>query len=273
MERQRSIQTLPTRSRFAGLPHRPSPLPSTPVQGDAGTGSISSRRLRQSTSAALNPGVYTRRESAEAWREKSGRETSPAPESCWKWRRPCLTRSSKTRPNPNKRRPPRCLCSINSDPAPWPGSALEFCPSASPFRHSGRLSSWSPNSQQKINLRRRDHLSTRQKGRWQMKKLLAILLTLVAGSARVRTGRRCSSSPVPSSGNVTLPLDEYNHLLELASKTGAKNRRAARPLLDQARRPEIPRHQRLSARHSPVAREILHKGATKVPLYSWHGHS
>jgi len=57
------------------------------------------------------------------------------------------------------------------------------------------------------------------KGRWQVKKSLAILLAWMLVSSRLCSGgRRCCSTSRPSSGNVTLPLDEYNRLLELASK-------------------------------------------------------
>src|SRR5260370_11729644 len=72
--------------------------------------------------------------------------------------------------------------------------------------------------------------------------------------------------PVPASGNVTLPLDEYNRLLELASKP--------------ARKPDVPpvpftmKRADLKFRVAnesvqgtvQLQGEILHKGATKIPL-------
>src|SRR6266404_3159422 len=72
--------------------------------------------------------------------------------------------------------------------------------------------------------------------------------------------------PVPASGNVTLPLDEYNRLLELASKPARK--------LDT---PPVPYTMKRADLKFRVANEsvqgtvqlqgeILHKGATKVPL-------
>src|SRR5882762_1936906 len=72
--------------------------------------------------------------------------------------------------------------------------------------------------------------------------------------------------PVPASGNVTLPLDEYNRLLELASKPARK--------LDA---PPVPYTMKRADLKFRVANEsvqgtvqlqgeILHKGATKIPL-------
>src|SRR5438445_10278441 len=74
--------------------------------------------------------------------------------------------------------------------------------------------------------------------------------------------------PVPASGNVTLPLDEYNRLLELASKQPKK--------LDT---PPVPYTLKRADLKFTVANEsvqgtlhlqgeILHKGATKIPLTS-----
>jgi hypothetical protein len=72
--------------------------------------------------------------------------------------------------------------------------------------------------------------------------------------------------PVPASGNVTLPLDEYNRLVELASKPVRK--------LDT---PPVPYTMKRADLKFRVANEsvqgtvqlqgeILHKGATKIPL-------
>src|SRR6266478_9989655 len=72
--------------------------------------------------------------------------------------------------------------------------------------------------------------------------------------------------PVPATGNVTLPLDEYNRLLELASKPARK--------LDS---PPVPYTLKRADVKFRVANEsvqgtvqlqgeILHKGATKIPL-------
>jgi hypothetical protein len=72
--------------------------------------------------------------------------------------------------------------------------------------------------------------------------------------------------PVPAAGNVTLPLDEYNRLIELASKPARK--------LDS---PPVPYTMNRADLKFRVANEsvqgtvqlqgeILHKGATKIPL-------
>jgi hypothetical protein len=100
-----------------------------------------------------------------------------------------------------------------------------------------------------------------------MKKLFAILLTwmLVLPGFAVAADD-VAPPPVPSSGNVTLPLDEYNRLLELASKP--------------VKRPELPpvpysmKHAELKFRVAEqsvtgtvqLQGEILHKGATKIAL-------
>ena len=100
-----------------------------------------------------------------------------------------------------------------------------------------------------------------------MKKSLAILLAWML----VLPGFAAAADdvvlpPVPASGNVTLPLDEYNRLLELASKPVRK--------LDT---PPVPYTMKRADLKLTVANEsvqgtvhlqgeILHKGATKIPL-------
>ena len=72
--------------------------------------------------------------------------------------------------------------------------------------------------------------------------------------------------PVPAPGNVTLPLDEYNRLVELASKPARK--------LDTPPVPYTMKRADLKLRVTnesvqgtiQLQGEILHKGATKVPL-------
>ena len=100
-----------------------------------------------------------------------------------------------------------------------------------------------------------------------MKKTLSILLTwilVLPGFAAAADD--VALPPVPASGNVTLPLDEYNRLLELASKPVRK--------LDS---PPVPYTMKRADLKFTVANEsvqgtvhfegeILHKGATKIPL-------
>jgi hypothetical protein len=100
-----------------------------------------------------------------------------------------------------------------------------------------------------------------------VKKILAILLAwmlVLPGFAAAADD--VALPPVPSSGNVTLPLDEYSRLLELASKPVRK--------LDT---PPVPYTMKRADLKFTVANEsvqgtvhlqgeILHKGATKIPL-------
>jgi hypothetical protein len=99
-----------------------------------------------------------------------------------------------------------------------------------------------------------------------MKKLLAILLTwmlLLPGFAKADGS---VLPPVPASGNVTLPLDEYNHLLELASKPVRKT--DAPPVPYSMKRADLKFRVADESVQGTVQLqgEILHKGATKVPL-------
>ncbi len=99
-----------------------------------------------------------------------------------------------------------------------------------------------------------------------MKKLLSIVLVWMMVLPGFASAAETPLPPVPATGNVTLPLDEYNHLLELASK----------PI----RKPDAPpvaytmKHADLKFRVTDesvqgtiqLQGEVLHKGATKVPL-------
>ena len=100
-----------------------------------------------------------------------------------------------------------------------------------------------------------------------MKKIFAIVLAWVL----VLPGFAAAADdvalpPVPASGNVTLPLDEYNRLVELANKPARK--------LDTPPVPYIMKRADLKLRVAnesvqgtvQLQGEILHKGATKIPL-------
>ncbi len=100
-----------------------------------------------------------------------------------------------------------------------------------------------------------------------MKKIFAIVLAWVL----VLPGFAAAADdvalpPVPASGNVTLPLDEYNRLVELANKPARK--------LDTPPVPYIMKRADLKFRVAnesvqgtvQLQGEILHKGATKIPL-------
>ena len=99
-----------------------------------------------------------------------------------------------------------------------------------------------------------------------MKKILAIFLASMLFLPGFAAADEVALPPVPTTGNVTLPLDEYNRLLELASKPARK--------LDA---PPVPYTMKRADLKFRVANEsvqgtvqlqgeILHKGATKIPL-------
>ena len=101
-----------------------------------------------------------------------------------------------------------------------------------------------------------------------MKKFFSILLTWMLVLPGFAAADEIASPPVPATGNVTLPLDEYNRLLELAGKPVRK--------LDT---PPVPYTMMRADLKFRVANEsvqgavqlqgeILHKGATKIPLTS-----
>ena len=100
-----------------------------------------------------------------------------------------------------------------------------------------------------------------------MKKIFAIFLAwmlLLPGFAVAADD--AALPPVPSSGNVTLPLDEYNRLLELASKPARKP--DTPPVPYTIKRADLKFHVTNESVQGTVQLqgEILHKGATKVPL-------
>jgi len=72
--------------------------------------------------------------------------------------------------------------------------------------------------------------------------------------------------PVPAAGNVTLPLDEYNRLVELASKPTGKP--DAPPVPFTIKRADLKFRATSESVQGTVQLqgEILHKGATKIPL-------
>ena len=72
--------------------------------------------------------------------------------------------------------------------------------------------------------------------------------------------------PVPASGNVTLPLDEYNRLVELASRPARKP--DTPPVPYSMKRADLKFRVANESVQGTVQLqgEILHKGATKIPL-------
>jgi len=101
-----------------------------------------------------------------------------------------------------------------------------------------------------------------------MKKVLSALLAgmLLSPQFVLASEKSGPVPPVPSSGNVTLPLDEYNRLLELANKPSRKIETP--PVPYTMKRADLKFHVASESVHGIIQLqgEILHKGATKVPL-------
>jgi hypothetical protein len=99
-----------------------------------------------------------------------------------------------------------------------------------------------------------------------MKRILSVLLAGMMVSPEFLLAEEKALPPVPSSGNVTLPLDEYNRLLELANKPARKT--DTPPVPYTMKRADLKFHVANESVQGTVQLqgEILHKGATKVPL-------
>src|SRR5215831_11804912 len=101
-----------------------------------------------------------------------------------------------------------------------------------------------------------------------MKTVLCSLLTwlLIAPEFLLADERAIPLPPVPASGNVTLPLDEYNRLLELANKPTRKTETP--PVPYTMKRADLKFRVTTESVQGTVQLqgEILHKGVTKVPL-------
>jgi Carboxypeptidase regulatory-like domain len=99
--------------------------------------------------------------------------------------------------------------------------------------------------------------------------VFVLILTLAAGTLAERaTAEQKGSLPLPDSGNVTLPLDEYNRLVELASKPTKKPERP--PVNYSIKRADL----KLRVENESVLGsvqlegEVFKKGVAKVPLTS-----
>ncbi|HKW36065.1 MAG TPA: carboxypeptidase-like regulatory domain-containing protein [Candidatus Acidoferrum sp.] len=101
-----------------------------------------------------------------------------------------------------------------------------------------------------------------------MKKILSTLLAglLLSPQCVLANEKSGSVPPVPSSGNVTLPLDDYNRLLELANKPSRKIETP--PVPYTLKRADLKFHVASESVQGTVQLqgEILRKGLTKVPL-------
>jgi len=99
-----------------------------------------------------------------------------------------------------------------------------------------------------------------------MKKLSAIVMVWMLVLPGLSRADGSALPPVPASGNVTLPLDEYNHLLELANRPAHKT--DAPPVPYSLKRADLKFRVIDESVQGTVQLqgEILHKGATKLPL-------
>ena len=77
-----------------------------------------------------------------------------------------------------------------------------------------------------------------------------------------------STLPLPDSGNVTLTLDEYNRLMELADKTPKKSDAAPLPYSIKHAELKLAWKTRAFAARWNCEGEVFNKGVSKVPLTS-----
>ena len=90
--------------------------------------------------------------------------------------------------------------------------------------------------------------------------LFVILILPTCAIAQDRT------VPVPPTGNVTLPLDEYNHLMELASKPARKTDTPPVPYILKCAEVKLRAANESLQGTIHLQGDILHKGETKIPL-------
>jgi Carboxypeptidase regulatory-like domain len=97
--------------------------------------------------------------------------------------------------------------------------------------------------------------------------LLALLLCTVCAGPILKAEDK-STLPLPNSGNVTLTLDEYNKLVELAAKPPKKS--DAAPLPYSMKHADLKLHVENDGVLGTVELEgeVFHKGVSKVPLTS-----
>jgi len=99
-------------------------------------------------------------------------------------------------------------------------------------------------------------------------RLFVILLLCSVGATMAHAADDKSAPPLPNSGNVTLTLDEYNRLMELAAKP--PKRPDAAPLPYSIKHADVKLHVENDGVRGTVELEgeVFHKGVSKVPLTS-----
>src|SRR5713226_9200324 len=98
--------------------------------------------------------------------------------------------------------------------------------------------------------------------------VLMMLVSVVRISPALVGQEKKMPQPVPPSGDVTLPLSEYNHLVDLANKS--RKRQEVPPLPYALKRADLKLHVTNGAVLGTVVidGEVFNKSATKVPLTS-----
>jgi hypothetical protein len=101
-----------------------------------------------------------------------------------------------------------------------------------------------------------------------MKKLFVMFLLCTMCSMQMLAADESAALPLPNSGNVTLTLDEYNKLVELAGKPPKKSDVA--PLPYSLQHADLKLEVKDDCVHGTVQLdgEVFHKGVSKVPLTS-----
>jgi hypothetical protein len=101
-----------------------------------------------------------------------------------------------------------------------------------------------------------------------MKNIFVVLLLCCVCSAQMCVAEDAATLPLPNSGNVTLSLDEYNKLMELAARPPKKSDLA--PLPYSIKHADVKLHVENDGVRGTVEveGEIFRKGVSKVPLTS-----
>jgi hypothetical protein len=95
-----------------------------------------------------------------------------------------------------------------------------------------------------------------------MKKALLFVILILSVSAFAQD----KSVPVPPEGSVALPLDEYNHLVELASRPARKTDTPPVPYIMKCAELKLRAANESVQGTIHLQADVLHKGETKIPL-------
>jgi hypothetical protein len=99
-----------------------------------------------------------------------------------------------------------------------------------------------------------------------VKKIFSVLLAWIMVVPGFAAADEAAHPPVPATGNVTLPLDEYNRLVELAGRPVRKQDVPPVPYTIKSANLKFRVAAQSVEGSVQLQGEILHKGATKIPL-------